>query len=35
LYLVHINEMKGVFDRLARIYPDRPPDNPATSQSFP
>jgi hypothetical protein len=35
VYLAHINEMKSVFDRLARIRSDRPPDNPATSHNKP
>ena len=35
VYLAHINGMKGVFDRLARIHSDRPPDNPATSHNYP
>ena len=35
VYLAHINEMKGVFDRLARIHSDKPSDNPATSRSQP
>lgn len=35
VYLVHINEMKGVFDRLARIRSDRPPDNPGASDNTP
>jgi hypothetical protein len=34
VYLAHINEMKSLFDRLAQIHSDRPPDNPATSHSF-
>jgi hypothetical protein len=36
VYLAHINEMRGVFDRLARIHSDRLlPDNPATSHNYP
>jgi hypothetical protein len=35
VYLAHINEMKDVFDRLARIQSDRPPDNPAASRKYP
>ena len=35
VYLAHINEMKGVFDRLGRIHSDKPPDNPATARSHP
>jgi hypothetical protein len=35
-YLTHINEMKGVFDRLARNYSDRPRlANPAISHNYP
>ena len=34
-YLAHIDEMKGVFDRLARIQSDRSPDNPAASRNDP
>ena len=34
-YLAHINEMKGVFDHLARIQSDRPPDNPAATRNYP
>jgi hypothetical protein len=34
-YLARINQMKGVFDRLARIQSDRPPDNPAASRNYP
>jgi hypothetical protein len=34
-YLARINEMKGVFDHLARIQSDRPPNNPATSRNYP
>src|SRR5947207_2318134 len=34
VYLAHINEMKGVFDRLARNYPD-PLGNPAVSHNHP
>ena len=35
VYLAHIDEMKSVFDRLARIHSDRPPDNAATSNNAP
>jgi hypothetical protein len=35
VYLAHINEMKSVFDRLAAIHSDRPPDNPANSHNKP
>jgi hypothetical protein len=35
VYLAHINEMKGVFDHLARIHSDRPPDNAAASHNHP
>jgi Transglycosylase SLT domain len=35
VYLAHINEMKSVFDRLARIHSDRAPDNSATSHDKP
>jgi hypothetical protein len=35
VYLAHINEMKGVFDRLGRIHSDNPPDSPATARSHP
>jgi len=35
VYLAHINEMKSVFDRLAQIHSDRPPDNPAASHNKP
>jgi hypothetical protein len=35
VYIAHINEMKGVFDRLARIHPDRPPDDAAASHNYP
>jgi hypothetical protein len=35
VYLVRINEMKGVFDRLARNYSERPPGNSATSYNYP
>ena len=35
VYLAHINEMKGVFDRLARTHSDKPLDNSATSRSHP
>jgi hypothetical protein len=34
VYLEHINEMKGVFDRLARIHADRRPDSPAASNNY-
>ena len=34
-YLARIKEMKGVFDRLARIQSDRRPDNPAASPNYP
>ena len=34
VYLAHIDEMKGKFDRLARNYSDRPPDNRATSHKL-
>ena len=34
-YLARINEMKGVFERLARIQSGRPPDNPAASRNYP
>jgi hypothetical protein len=35
VYLAHVNEMKGVFDRLSRIQSDRSPDNPAGSRNYP
>jgi hypothetical protein len=35
VYLAHINETKGVFDRLAVIHADRARDNPATSHNYP
>ncbi len=35
VYLARINEMRGVFNRLARIQSDRPPDNPAASRKYP
>jgi hypothetical protein len=35
VYLAHINEMKSVFDCLAPVHSDRPPDNPATSHNKP
>jgi hypothetical protein len=35
VYLAHVNEMKGVFDRIARIHSGRPPDNPSTFQNYP
>jgi hypothetical protein len=35
VYLAHINAMKGVFDRLARIHSDKSPDNPDTPRSHP
>ena len=34
-YLARIKEMKGIFDRLARIQSDRGPDNPAASSNYP
>lgn len=34
-YLAHINAMKDVFDRLARMESDRPPDDPAASRKHP
>ena len=35
VYLLHIDEMKGVFDRLARIHADSPADNPGASDNNP